>query len=127
MSIAHYSRSVRLLEKQGYAVWKTEQPWNVYTKVRKDLYGIIDATGIDGKRPILGVQVTDGNGVQAHLEKALANIYLPLWLQSGGRFEIHGWRTLLQTNKDGKRGKKEKWECRIIELVWDGKAMKVKL
>lgn len=126
MSIVHYSRSVTLLKKQGYAVWKVEQPWNIYTKVRRDMFNFADGCAINGKTPILAVQVTDGNKTHSHLLDAVANKYLPLWLKSGGRFQIHGWRTLLQINKDGKRGKKEKWECRIIELVWDGKEMKVK-
>lgn len=124
--IAHYSRSKSIMESQGYAVWKTEQPWNRFTKVRRDLYNIIDCTCIDGKTPTIGLQVTDGNKLADHIAKALASQYLPLWLGSGNRFIIHAWRQLLQKNIDGKRGKRAKWECRVIEIVWDGKGLKVK-
>lgn len=117
--ISHYSRSKTMLEKKGYKVWKTEQPWNRFTKVRRDLYNIMDALAINGKGPILGVQVTDSNKSHEHILKALANDYLPLWCMSGGRFEVHAWRTLLQRNEDGKRGKREKWECKITEMGWN--------
>ena len=122
MSIAHYSRSKLMLKKQGYSVWKVEQPWNRFTKVRRDLYNVIDAIAIDGKQAILGVQVTNGDKCHAHVLKALANEYLPLWLASGGRFEIHAWR---KVNDYGR--KRLKWEPRIIALYWDTKTKEVKV
>lgn len=126
MNQSYYSKSKALLEKEGYIVGKTEMPWNQFSKVRKDLFGIMDGVAIDGKGPIVGLQVTDGNKVHEHLIKALESNALPLWLQSGGRFVIHAWRILLQDNKDGKRGKRGKYECRVIELIWTGKEMVVK-
>lgn len=106
-----YSRSKQDLEAAGYLVGRTEH-WNSFVKIRQDLFGIIDMVCIKANEPgILGVQTTSGDHVADHMDKALANKALPVWLAAGNRFVIHGWR------KVGDRGKRKLWECRIVPVT----------
>jgi hypothetical protein len=63
---------------------------------------------------VLGVQVTSGTNVSSHMDKALKNESLAVWLQSGNRFQLHGWRQLASL------GKRKHWSCRTICFGHDG-------
>lgn len=105
-----YSRSKQALEKEGYLVARTEH-WNGFARIRQDLYGIIDMVAIkEGHPGVLGVQTTSGDHVMDHFKKALANKALPVWLKTGNRFEIHGWRKILG------EGSRPTWQCRNVVL-----------
>lgn len=106
-----YARSKQELEAAGYFVGRTEH-WNSFVKIRQDLFGIIDMVCVKlGESGVLGVQPTSGDNVSKHLQKALANTVLPIWLAAGNRFVIHGWR------KVGDRGKRKCWDCREVPVT----------
>ena len=108
-------RSLKWLRDRGGTAQVVEK-WNPYAKVRQDLFGIIDIVCVGlkpqdgGKSSILGVQTTTGSNMDARIKKALQNESLCVWLDSGGGFEVHGWR------KAGSRGEPKKWALRRVVL-----------
>jgi hypothetical protein len=103
------SRSLNLLKKEGWTPQVVEK-WLPYNKVRVDLFGVIDILAIRIGR-ILGVQTTSSSNVSARVVKSLAEPKLKLFLQAGGRFEVHGW------SKKGKHGKRKTWQVRKVVIT----------
>lgn len=103
-------RSLAELEKQGYQVWKVEQPASMWTPTR-DLFNCIDLVAIRSDRSgVLGIQVC-GPDVMPHVHKIMEgetkqklkkgqlvtveippNPYLKTWLEAGNPFFIWSWR-----------------------------------
>jgi hypothetical protein len=102
-------RSLVLLKKEGWLPAIVEK-FNIFAKIRQDLYGCIDIVAIR-KGAILGVQTTSGSNVAAHVTKILALPNAKLWMLAGARLEVHGWR------KAGKRGERKLWSCRRVEII----------
>lgn len=85
-------RSLKLLRETGHQAQVVER-WNMFAKVRQDLFGWIDIVAVDPKTPgILGVQTTTTTNQAARIEKARGNGALVAWLLAGGRLTVHGWR-----------------------------------
>lgn len=84
-------RTLKALRKVGYDCAVVER-WNPYAKVRQDLFGIIDVLAMHkDRRGVLGIQATSASNLAARVNKAMENPYLPVWLQSGNHFVVHGW------------------------------------
>lgn len=103
-------RSLHLLREQGYTVYVVES-FNVYAKVRKDLFGFIDIVAIHPRRRgVLGVQTTTGPHLAARQSKAELLSAYRLWLAAGNAVQFHGWR------KVGARGKRKLWQPLVREI-----------
>jgi hypothetical protein len=103
-------RSLALLRKDGWTCTVTEK-YNPFAQTRQDLFGFIDIVCLrGGEGGILGVQTTTGSNLSARLKKIKAIPEYKLWLESGGRIEIHGW------GKKGKVGKRKLWEVKIVTV-----------
>lgn len=124
MASKSYQRSKEELEKHGYVVGKTEQPWNQFSKVRKDFCGFADLIAFHpDKNDVLAVQCCSDNGgdVSAHVKKLTALDSVRKWIkQPCRRLEIWGW------GKRGVRGKRKMWTLRVIEInIVDGDSIVV--
>ena len=98
--------SLALLRKEGYTAQVVEY-WNVFGRVRVDLFHIIDILAIKaGVFGVLGIQATSKSNISARLKKASTNKHLLTWYKSGNNFEV--WGTY---KKNGK------WEIEKRELV----------
>ena len=88
------AKSLPYLREHGYLAQKVEQ-WNNFAHRRIDLYGCIDIVAIkDGEQGVLGVQATNMNEIDVHIDKAQndCGVALKVWLKAGNKFEIHGWK-----------------------------------
>ena len=93
----------------GYTCGLVEK-WNAFAKVKQDLFGFIDIVAINGKE-ILGVQCTSLGGHSARKTKILKSPLAPIWINSGARVQVWGWK------KTG-----NKWETKIEEIFADGRS-----
>lgn len=125
MATISLQRSRELLKEQGYATDITEQPFNQYTKRRKDLFNLFDLVGIRSDvSGVTGIQAC-GEDVSDHVKKVIngftdpagrsipPNPYIRIWLQAGNRAFIWAWR------KRGERGKRKEWQLREVEFIID--------
>lgn len=86
--------------------------FNVYAKVRVDLFGVIDLLVLDGNGGgPLAVQVCAGGDHAKRRTKALAEPRLGEWLASPARFEIWSFA------KRGARGKPKRWKLHREPIV----------
>lgn len=105
-----YARSKQVLEQAGYFVGRTEH-WNSFIHRRQDLYNLFDLVAVKSdEKGVLGVNPTTGSNIASHITKWLEGPILRVWLESGNRAELHGWR------KVGERGKRKTWSCRIVHF-----------
>lgn len=96
-------RSLKLLRDEGYKAQVVEK-WNMFAHVRQDLFGFIDIVAIKkGVKGVLGVQTTSATHLSDHMKKYENMEVIRLWLETGNKFELHGWR------KTGKKGKRKTW------------------
>ncbi len=100
------ARSMALLRKRGLVPAQVER-WNAWAKVRHDAFGIFDVIAI-GDGYILGVQSTTLDHLGERKTKLFASPHTRLWLEAGGKIELHGWRKLLRP--------RPRWEAKIIVL-----------
>ena len=100
------SRTLKYLRDRGWEVGMVER-YLSYTNRRKDLFGIIDIIGMNGKQ-ILAVQ-SCGQAFSEHNRKILASPMAVKWLESGGLLWLVGWRKL----KLKRGGKAMRWRPRI--------------
>lgn len=77
--------------------------------IRKDLFGVIDIVACKPGEPVLGVQCTSVTNVSSRIAKAKAVPELRVWLASGARFVVMGWR----------KNDKGRWVARIEEITLD--------
>lgn len=97
-------RSLKLLKDQGYLAQVVER-YNMYARVRIDLFGIIDIVAIHpNKKGVLGIQTTSASNFSARLHKAEIIMALKIWLKAGNEFVIHGW------GLKGARGKRKTYQ-----------------
>jgi hypothetical protein len=97
-------RTLDLCRKSGLTAQVVER-WERFSRRRIDLFGVIDIVAIGGGQ-IIGIQSTAGSGVSARRRKILCEPRAKLWVTSGGRLYIHGWRKLITG-----------WAAREIEIV----------
>ena len=91
--------SLSALRGEGYLVHIVEH-FNVFAKVRQDMYGIIDIVAIRDDLPgVLGVQCTDYTSMSKHVDKALTNTNLITWLKAGNKFIIYAWKTVTKDKR----------------------------
>lgn len=82
--------------------------------IRSDLFSIFDLVAISPAEGIIGIQ-SCGADFSAHYKKiTIEHRHNALmWLSSGGKIELWGWRLLVE-----KRGsKRRKWMPRIIAIT----------
>lgn len=109
------ARTLTECRKRGWTAQSVERPWNKYTKVTLDLFGVIDIVAIvpavDGKHgSILAIQATsDNSGGNAYRRaaKILAEPRAKQWVEAGGRLELWSW------SKRGGAGKRKLWTLRV--------------
>ena len=112
MATKSIQRSLKQIKQYGWFYDKTEQPYNRFTKRRKDLFGFGDILCLDGKRTI-AIQAT-GADIASHRAKILENIFVIPWLEAdGNELQIWSWRKLKKA-----RGKKATyWHCKITDVL----------
>jgi len=98
-----------MLEKDGWTVAVVER-WNAFARVRQDLFGFADLLAMRPSSGFLAVQTTTGSNLSARVEKLRHEARVGIWLASGGKIQLHGWRKL------GARGKKKTWQVRALEM-----------
>ena len=99
------ARTLKLLRAAGYTAQVVER-FNIYARIRQDLFGCIDVVAIRSDLPgVLGVQCTSAANAAARLKKAMAEPALRIWLESGNAFEVHSHA------KRGARGARKLWTC----------------
>lgn len=96
-------RSLAYMKDLGFTCAVVEH-WNSFARIRQDMFGVIDVVCLMPGVGVVGVQTTSGSNLAARRTKSLAEPRLRTWLESGGRFELHGWR------KIGPRGKRKTWQ-----------------
>lgn len=104
------ARTLKTLRDEGWTCAVVEH-FNIWAKVRQDLFGGIDVLGV---RPgeTIGVQCCSGGkgktgGDQAkHVKKLLAEPRMKSWVEAGNRLECWSWRK-------GAKG----WTCRVARLT----------
>tara|TARA_R100000808_G_scaffold502_2_gene2546 strand:- start:3689 stop:4078 length:390 start_codon:yes stop_codon:yes gene_type:complete len=92
------ARTKHLLTSQNWTVG-TVQRFVPQAKRFFDLYGFIDLCCIHKIHGFLAVQVTGGNNGSARIKKIINNASAYLWLQAGGKIEVHDWRYLKKLKK----------------------------
>lgn len=103
-------RTLKMLRDRGYFAQVVEK-WNMFAKVRQDLFGFIDIVAIcEGERGVLGVQATSSSNISAREAKCRESKEMQTWLRAGNRLWIVGW------GKRGPRGKRKTWEADIRQL-----------
>lgn len=89
---------------------------------REDLFGFIDILAIGQGKGIIGVQAC-GSDWGSHVKKITEERghIVTLWLRAGGKATLIGWRKLKVVKKDGTKGKAERWQPRIADIVLNQK------
>lgn len=104
-------RSLKYLRDLGYTAEVTEH-WNAFTKRRHDLFGFVDIVAV--KDTLVAVQTTSGTNVSARIAKITGDEKVRpkalAWLAAGGEIHVHGWAV------KGARGKRKKYEVRVVVL-----------
>jgi len=105
------SRTLEFLRDEGYECGIVERfnPYAGKFGVRQDLFGIIDIIAIK-EDSMLGVQ-SCGQAFSEHDKKILASENTELWLKSGAKLMLIGWRKV----KKKRGGKQMVWKPRIRE------------
>src|SRR5690348_5828976 len=83
-------RTLLLLRKNNYCTQVVER-WNMHAKVRQDLFGCIDVVAATGHQ-VWGIQACAASSQSARRKKILAEPRAKLWVESGARLFVHGWR-----------------------------------
>ena len=97
-----------MLKDDGWEVAIVER-WNMFAKIRQDLFGVADLLAMrPGKTPLL-LQVTT-TGVSSRFDNIINEPRALTALMSGFDIHIHGWRKI----KVKRGGKAMKWDPRII-------------
>lgn len=96
-------RSLAHLRALGYTVAITEH-WNMYAKIRQDLFGFGDLLAFRPGQPgSVLVQTTSGTNHAARRTKILQNEVARDWLKAGNWILLQSWR------KGGAVGKRKVW------------------
>lgn len=91
---SHVERTLSKLKDFNFLIQKVEY-FNAHGGVRVDLFGIIDLLAVHPSYGTLGIQVC-GTDWSPHIKKITEDRReaLLLWLASGNRFILVGWRKL---------------------------------
>lgn len=84
------TRTLKYLRERGWLAEKTEQPWNPFSKVRKDLFGFVDILAVKGDESLY-IQATDRTSVSKRIHKIVEHGNLPLVKSASRRVEVWGW------------------------------------
>lgn len=83
-------RTLKLLRAQG---WKAQvvEHFNMFARVRQDLFGFIDVLAI---RPgeTLGVQCTTFSNRSSRIQKIQESELATDWVLAGNKIEVWGWK-----------------------------------
>jgi hypothetical protein len=93
--------------------------WCSFTNTRRDLFGFIDIIAMDADNSRLIAVQSFGTDFQAHYRKITTEKRTDalLWLMSGGKLWLVGWRKLKRKNKDGNWSKSSYWTPRIYPMT----------
>jgi hypothetical protein len=93
--------------------------WCGFTNRRYDLWGFIDIIAMDAENERLIAVQSFGTDFQAHYRKITQDKRTDalLWLMSGGKIWLMGWRKLKRKNKDGSWSRKGYWTPRIYPIT----------
>jgi hypothetical protein len=84
-------RSLKYLRTLGYSAAVVEH-WNMFARIRQDLFGWIDIVAVHVEGRIVGVQTTSAPNAAARVKKAKGNEALFNWISAGGELHVHGWK-----------------------------------
>jgi hypothetical protein len=108
------ARSTKYLRALGFIVARVEQRLPIPGKfVTRDAFNFGDLLVAKPNYGVALVQVTSRSNMNARERKAREIPELKVWLDSGGKFLLHGW------GKKGPRGKRKKWAMREIQFEVD--------
>lgn len=90
MASSPTQRSLKLMRDQGYLCAVVEH-WNVFARIRQDLYGFVDVLCIkDGKT--VAVQTTSYSNMSARIKKIKELESYPIVRSAGWEIAVHGWK-----------------------------------
>lgn len=104
-------RSLEYCRQQGWPCDIVER-WVPGQRVRKDLFGFIDAVCImDGR--LVGLQITSRSNVSARRKKITKDCaeLCQKWLETGSLIEVWGWGKMKRRGPDGKY-----WQLRRVSI-----------
>ena len=104
------ARTMEHMRKEGLVVAMVERR-NPHAMIRQDLFGFADLIAMRPGAGIIAVQATSMGNRTSRITKIIAEPRAKLWLASGGRIQVWGWRKLT-------RGMvREKWLPEITEIT----------
>lgn len=106
--------SLAKLRRDGYTVaivekWVPQTPAGYSGPIiRKDLWGFGDLIAVKiGEREVVLIQTTSHTNVSARVKKIKGIAEAGIWLASGNRIVVHGWKQKKQNNR---------WSCTEVEM-----------
>lgn len=120
-------RTLDELRKRGWTAQVVERPWNKFSKVTLDLFGVIDLVAIVPPEPvvavlpcdrvkrgaILGIQATTGAHHANRRVKILAEPRAKEWVDAGGRLELWTWSQRVAYKANGSKAVRPAWTLRV--------------
>ena len=117
-------RTLDELRRRGWTAQVVERPWNKFSKVTLDLFGVIDLVAIVppskeyppyGHLPgaILGIQATTGTNHASRRTKILAEPRAKEWVDAGGRLELWTWSQRVAYKANGSKSVRPAWTLRV--------------
>lgn len=119
-------RSKKLLESDGFHVWKVET-WNQWSGRHTDLFNLADLIAVRGDLEGMTLIQCCGEDIQPHVRKILEGYKIPTGKHQGetvppnpyirdilnakNRVFIHGWR--MRKNE----GTRDTWQLREVEFL----------
>ena len=105
---SYTSRTYEWMRKDRCWHAETVEKWEGFSGVRQDLFNCIDAIALARREigPIMALQITS-TGISSRYRKIMATPRMTLWVKSGGRLAIVGWRKI---------GTPARWKPRVIEF-----------
>jgi hypothetical protein len=104
------ARTLRYLRDLGHVPAVVER-WNPHARIRQDLFGFLDIVSIEGAN-VCGWQACAGSSVAARVAKIRAHPLFPT-VARAMKVNVIGWRMA------GQRGKRKRWEPRIVSIEKD--------
>ena len=112
MSLSPTKRTLDRCREYGWKVAVVET-WNHWSNTRMDLFGFIDVLALTGSE-IVGIQCTSYSNIPARVTKIKTETQLAakMFLASGGRIEVWGWKRGKKRGEDGKY-----WQVRKVVIT----------
>jgi hypothetical protein len=106
-------RSLSLLRKEGFTVAVVEH-WNMFAKIRQDLFGFADLLAFRVGQPgSMLVQTTTASNASARRAKIHKNVTALEWLMAGNWIRLDKWA------ERGARGKRKTWTAESEYITID--------